>query len=74
MKFTRTTYLVMTRREPPNHDSGGWTEHADFEDAKWLHDEVGGTIFRCVQSSNGKHILTAIDSPDGIEIAKGEDT
>jgi len=41
-----TDYVVMSRRRPPQHDSGCWTEHHDRADAIECAERVNGKVFK----------------------------
>ncbi len=38
-------WAVLSRRPPPNHDAGSFTEHRDLEDAQNCADKVNGTVW-----------------------------
>lgn len=40
------SFVVMTRRDPPNHDAGSWTEHPDLESALTCAKSVDGEVWQ----------------------------
>lgn len=41
-------FIVMSTREPPNHDSGSWTRHDNKKDAARLAKDVGGDVWKMI--------------------------
>ena len=46
-------YVVMSRRDPPFHDAGLFTEHQDLESAVDCAKQVSGTLFMVNKSELG---------------------
>ncbi len=58
-------WLVTTRRDPPWHDTGSWSEHPTLTDAQQTAHAVNGRLWRAHQRAYDPHDELLITVEDG---------
>ena len=56
----RIDWMVLSRRSPPYHDAGHWSEHRNREEAEELAKRIGGQLYRRRIVSVGGKVRTEI--------------